>query len=69
METLDLKQDDHISFDNGSVKGRGKIKGESRHEMAILGRGFIIELDNSEQFKPVYNYSHIVMDELYLKKI
>ena len=47
-ELLNFKQDEHVLFDDNTVKGTGKIKGVSSTGVTILGRGYIIELDDPE---------------------
>lgn len=68
MQELDLKQDDRISFDNGTVKGEGIVMGIATTGVAILGRNIIIKPD-VRIANDVYDFECICMHELYMKKL
>lgn len=62
------KQGDRVYYDNGTVSGYGTVCGQSSNSVVLLGATFIIEPD--VKFDPsVYDFTHIVMQQLYMKKI
>jgi len=78
MQELDLKQDDRISFDNGTVKGEGIVMGIATTGIAttgiattgdaLLGKSYIIKPD-VRIANDVYDFECICMHELYMKKL
>lgn len=68
MQELDLKQDDRISFDNGTVKGEGIVMGIATNGDALLGKSYIIKPD-VRIANDVYDFECICMFELYMQKL
>jgi hypothetical protein len=59
----DLKQNTLIYYDiNGTLKGYGKIVGQSTISQVFIGAGYIIEPENSIT-NAAYPYSHFVLFE------
>ena len=64
----EMKQDQKVTFDNGVVKGTGKIVGVATNSLPVIGRTYIVEPDQPIK-NETYNYSHIAMQEIYIKKV
>lgn len=59
------KQGDFVEFDYQYIKGTGKVCGISNTGKVMLGKGYIIELIDTQ---PDYEFSHIVVYEIFMKK-
>jgi hypothetical protein len=66
LETL--TQEQKIEFDNGAVKGTGKICGIASEGVPVLGKAYIVQPDEPIK-NEVYDYTHIVIHEVYLNPI
>ena len=63
-----LAQGTKIKFDNGVIKGTGKVVGLATSEQPVIGYSYIIEPDDSIS-NEVYPYSHFVCFGIHLEKI
>lgn len=61
-------QDQKVEFDNGVIKGIGKIVGIATTPQAVIGRSYIIEPDVPIK-NETYPYSHFVCFEVHLKPV
>lgn len=62
------KQGDRVYYDNGTVSGYGTVCGQSSSPVVVLGATYIIEPDVPFD-SSVYDFTHFVMQQLYMKKI
>ena len=60
-------QNQKVSYDNGVIKGTGKIVGIATNPQTIIGRSYIIEPDISIS-NETYPYTHFVCFEIHLKE-
>ncbi len=68
MKSLNLEQDERISYKMGKFEGTGKVVGVATNGDQILGQSYIIEPDvvvTSEKYK----FTHFCMYECYMKRI
>ncbi len=65
---MKYSQNQKISFDNGVIKGTGKIVGVALNEQPLIGATYIIEPDQSVESSS-YPYTHFVCVELHLKDL
>jgi hypothetical protein len=64
----ELKQDQRVEFCIGELKGKGKIVGKALTEQPWIGGTYIIEPEVSIR-NEVYDFTHFVVQEIYLKVI
>lgn len=64
----ELQQGTPVKFDCQPLIGTGKICGIASNGQPYIGRGYIIEPDTQIKSED-YNYSHIVIYELYLTEL
>lgn len=62
----ELKQDQKVEFNTGTVKGTGTICGISGNGVPLAGRSYIIKLD--EPIKD-FEYTHISLPEILINPI
>ncbi len=62
----ELKQDQKVEFNTGTIKGTGKVCGISGNGVPLAGKSYIIQLD--ELIKD-FEYSHISLPEICLNPI
>jgi hypothetical protein len=63
-----LSQNDKVEFDNGVIKGTGKICGIASESVAVIGKGYIVQPDEPIK-NETYEYSHVVIHEVHLNPI
>lgn len=63
---MKYSQNQRVAFDNGTIKGTGKVVGVALSEQPIIGATFIIEPDEPIT-NSTYPYTHFVCTELHLK--
>jgi hypothetical protein len=64
---MKYSQDQRVAFNNGVIKGTGKVVGVALSEQPIIGTTFIIEPDEPIS-NSTYPYTHFVCAELHLKE-
>ena len=75
MYEKDLKQGTRVEYNpypksDKAIILTGKICGQANTGAAIIGKGYIIELDDEcRNLIPDYPYSHLVGFEIHLKEI
>ncbi len=65
---MKYSQNQRVAFDNGTIKGTGKVVGVALSEQPIIGATFIIEPDEPIT-NSTYPYTHFVCTELHLKEV
>ena len=63
------KQNDIVDFNNGVIKGYGKIKGIATVELPVMGRTFIVEILECDPKVPneTYPFDTTVVAECHIK--
>jgi hypothetical protein len=75
MNEKDLKQGTRVEYNpypnsDKNIILTGKICGLANTGAAIIGKGYIIELDEqSKKIIPEYPYSHLIGFEVFLKEL
>jgi len=64
---MKYSQDQRVAFNNGVVKGTGKVVGVALNDQPLIGATFIIEPDEPIT-NSAYPYTHFVCAELHLKE-
>lgn len=63
---IEYTQDQKVNYDNGTIKGVGKIVGMVRNPLSVVGRSYIIEPEVSIK-NDTYPYSHFVCFDIHLE--
>jgi hypothetical protein len=51
-----LKDQQHVEFDNGAIKGTGKIVGVATNSMPIIGCVYLVDVYTSDVVIPNHTY-------------
>lgn len=65
---MNYGQDEKVSYDNGVVKGTGKVVGIATNGQAVIGKSYIIQPDVPIT-NETYPYTHFTIFEIHLKSL
>jgi hypothetical protein len=66
-----FQNETHVKFDNGNIKGTGRIKGIATNELPVIGVTWIIEIETLSTFEGtpiIYHYSCLAIPDIHVTK-
>jgi hypothetical protein len=67
QEKFDFKPNQLVMFDNGEVRGHGRIVGCVNTEMPIIGRTYMVKVEEAEGIDPeTYPFDTIAVAKIHL---